>query len=97
MRKTGSCFGGRALLNKALIQLSADEWDCAPALVVFWPEVTQPSELGLSPMGSVVRLMASSKRVYSKGVLPRVVLPVPLSRWRAPAGRPMPPEETLQL
>ena len=32
---------GRALVSKALIQLSADEWCCAPSLVVFWPEATQ--------------------------------------------------------
>ena len=29
---------GRALLSKALIQLSADGWGCTPSLVV-WPEV----------------------------------------------------------
>ena len=31
----------RALLIKALTQLSADEWGCNPSLVVVWPEVTQ--------------------------------------------------------
>ena len=35
-------------------------------------------------MGAIVRLMANSKRVYSKGVLPRVVLPVP-----CPCGEPL--------
>ena len=33
---------GRALLSKALIQLSADGWGCTPSLVVVWPEATQP-------------------------------------------------------
>ena len=31
---------GRALLSKALIQLSSDGWGCAPYLVVVWPEAT---------------------------------------------------------
>ena len=31
----------RALLSKALIQLSADGWGCVPSLLVVWPEVTQ--------------------------------------------------------
>ena len=35
----------RALLSKALIQLSADGWGCTPLLVVVWPEVTQPRGL----------------------------------------------------
>ena len=40
--KTGSCSGGQGLaLGKARIQLSADGWDCAPSLLVVWPEVTQ--------------------------------------------------------
>ena len=42
MGKTESCLVGRALPNKALIQLSADGWDCTLFLVVIWPEVTQP-------------------------------------------------------
>ena len=33
---------GRTLLNKALIQLSADGWGFTPSLVVVWPEVTDP-------------------------------------------------------
>ena len=41
MGKTGLALMGRALLSKALIQLSADGWDCIPPIVV-WPEVTQP-------------------------------------------------------
>ena len=40
--KLGLSLMGRALLSKALIQLSADGWGCAPSMVVFWPEVTQP-------------------------------------------------------
>ena len=31
----------RALLSKALIQLSADGWGCTPSLLVVWPEATQ--------------------------------------------------------
>ena len=41
MGKLGLALVGRVLLNKALIQLSADEWGCPPSLVVFWPEATQ--------------------------------------------------------
>ena len=32
---------GRALLSRALIQLSADEWGCTPSLIVFLPKVIQ--------------------------------------------------------
>jgi len=39
---------GRALLSKALIQLSADGWGGTPSLVVFWPEVTQPTVHGVA-------------------------------------------------
>ena len=46
----GLALVGRALLSKALIQLSADEWCCTSFLVVFWPEVTQP--LGLQVLWS---------------------------------------------
>ena len=31
----------RGMLSKSLIQLSADGWDCAPLLLVVWPELTQ--------------------------------------------------------
>ena len=48
--KLGLALVGRALLSKALIQLSADEWCCTSFLVVFWPEVTQP--LGLQVLWS---------------------------------------------
>ena len=27
-------------LSKSLIQLSADEWGCAPSLLAVWPEAT---------------------------------------------------------
>ena len=40
--KLGLALVGRALLSKALIQLSAVEWCCTPSLVVVWPEATQP-------------------------------------------------------
>ena len=32
---------GRALLSKALIQLSVDEWGCTASLVAVWPKETQ--------------------------------------------------------
>ena len=40
--KLGLALVGRALLSKALIQLSADGWGCTPFLVVVWLETTQP-------------------------------------------------------
>ena len=40
--KLGLALVGRALLRKALIQLSAVEWCYTPSLVVVWPEATQP-------------------------------------------------------
>ena len=40
--RLGLALVGRALLSKALIQLSADGWGCTPSLVVVWPEETQP-------------------------------------------------------
>ena len=36
--KLGLALMGRALLSKALIQLSAKEWGWAPSLVVVWTE-----------------------------------------------------------
>ena len=62
---------GRALLSKALIQLSADMWGCTPSLVVVWPEATQPWRVY-----RLYRLMVNSKMVYTKGDLP-----VLLSLW----------------
>ena len=49
------------------------------SLVVFWPEVTQDPILG--SRGSVVGLIANSKRVYTKGDLPAPLLLVPLFLW----------------
>ena len=43
--RLGLALVGRALLSKALIQLSADRWGCTPSLVVVWPEATQPGGL----------------------------------------------------
>ena len=40
MGKLGLALVGRALLSKALIQLSVDEWGYSPSLVVVWPEAT---------------------------------------------------------
>lgn len=70
--KTGLALVGRALLRTALIQLSADEWDCVPSLVVFWPEPIQPLGHGL-----LVWLLVTFKRVYIKGDLLRLLLPLP--------------------
>ena len=36
---------GRALVSKALIQLSADGWGKTPSLLVVWSKVTQSSGL----------------------------------------------------
>ena len=41
----GFALVGRALLSKALIPLSTDEWSCTPSRVVVWHEATQPWEL----------------------------------------------------
>ena len=40
--KLGLALVGRALLSKALIQLSADGWGYSPSLVVVWPEASKP-------------------------------------------------------
>ena len=45
-KKLGLVLVGRALLTKALIQLSADWWSYTPSLLVVWLEVTQPCGLG---------------------------------------------------
>ena len=39
--KLGLALGGRAMLRNSLIQLSADEWGCAPSFLVVWLEATQ--------------------------------------------------------
>ena len=74
--KTESSSGKQ--LSKALIQLSANGWGSAPYLVVFWPETTQ--------YGLLAGLMVTSMRIYTKGYLPRLLLPVPVSLSWAPAG-----------
>ena len=51
MGNLGLALVGRALLSKALIQLSADGWGCTPPLVGYWPEATQP--WGLEVLWSV--------------------------------------------
>ena len=71
--KLGLSLVGRALFSKSLIQLAVDRWDCAPSLLVVWPEVSQP----MGSTGSMVGLMATSKR--TKGHLLGLLLPVPLS------------------
>ena len=66
---------GRALLSKALIQLSADGWGCTPSgSCLAW------GNPALGPRGSMRGLMANSRRVYAKGDLPG-----PPSPWWAPA------------
>ena len=50
--KLGLALVGKALLSKALIQLSADEWGWAPSLVFFWSEETQPSGWWQPPRGT---------------------------------------------
>ena len=73
----GLALVGSALLSKALIQLSADGWGWVLDRCLAW---------GDPALGSmVVGLMATSKRVYTKGDLPRQLLPVPPSLWWAPA------------
>ena len=61
--KLGLDLVDRALLSKALIQLSADGWGCARTLIAFWPEVFRS-------IGSIVKLVATSIRVYAKADLP---------------------------
>ena len=39
--KLGLALMGKAVLSKALIQLSADQWGGAVFLLVIWPEMTQ--------------------------------------------------------
>ena len=45
MENLGLTLVDRAFLSKALIQLPADGWDCAPSLLVVWPVVTKPLSL----------------------------------------------------
>ena len=46
-------------------------------LLIVWPEAIQPC----GPKGSMVGSMVNSERVYVKGDLPGLLLPVPLSLW----------------
>jgi len=57
------------------LELFADEWGCAFSLLDVWPKATHP----WGSLGSMVELMATSKRAYAKGKLPGLLLPVPLS------------------
>ena len=36
MGETGSCYVGRAMLSKSLIQFSVDGWCCVPSLLFMW-------------------------------------------------------------
>ena len=74
--KLGLALVDRALLSKALIQLSGNGWDYTPCLLIVWPEVTQPWGEGL---------MVTSKSTHAKGDLPRMLLPMP-----HPCGEPLP-------
>ena len=63
------------------LELFADEWGCAFSLLDVWPKATHP----WGSLGSMVELMATSKRAYDKGKLPGLLLPAPLSLQRATA------------
>ena len=78
----------RAFLSKALIQLSADEWDCPPSLVV-WSEVTHPRIYWL--YGRVKGKLQGDlcQRGPSRIAAARVSVPVMSLCW------PMPLQETL--
>ena len=65
---------GKALLSKALLQLSAVGWGCAPLLVV-WPEATQPGVYW-----TYGRVNGDLQEVLLKVPLPGLLLPVPPSR-----------------
>ena len=87
----GLALVGRALLNKALTQLSGVV-QSLPG-IVFLPEVTQSSK---------VRLMASFRRIFIKGELCRQLLPfapcptLPLIVPVVSLCLPPPPKEILQ-
>ena len=53
--KLGVTLVGKALLSKALIQLSAGGWGCTSSLVVVWPEAA------LGSTGSMLGLMMNFK------------------------------------
>ena len=60
------------------LELSADESGCAFSLLDVWPKATQP----WGSLGSMVKLMATSKRAYAKRKLPGLLCqhPCPCSR-----------------
>ena len=75
--KLGLALVGRALINKALIQLSAYGWGFPPSVsCLAW---------GNPALGPMVGLMANSKRNYFTGHLPGLLLPVPPSPQQATA------------
>ena len=79
--KLGLTLVGRALLSKALIQLSVDGWVALPVNCLAW------GDPALGSTGTIVGLMVASKRANTKGVLPGLLLLVALLLWWAPADR----------
>ena len=75
--KTGSCSRGRALLSKALIQLSADVW--APSLLVLWDKTTQ--SWGLRVCGMLNSDLQESLCHEGHFGIPELLLPVSPSLW----------------
>ena len=69
--KLGLALVGRAMLTKIVIKLSAGEWGC-----VSWLAWGNPT---LRSTRSTVELMVNSKRAYTNGHLPRLLLPLSLS------------------
>ena len=69
LEKIGLGQVGRALLIKALIQLSDDRWGC-----LAWSDPA---------LRSMVGLMMASEKGYTKGDLAGLLLPVPPSLWWA--------------
>ena len=76
LEKLGLALVGRALFSKTLIKLSADGWGLSslPVSCLAWGSPV------LESTGSMVRLMVTSKRAYTKGHLPGLLLPVPPSQ-----------------
>ena len=79
------------MLSKSLNQFSADGWECAPSLLVVWPEATQ--SCCLQPLWQ--GLMVTSERTYANAPLPGLLLPAPLSP-SAGQCRTTPLQETLK-
>ena len=74
MGKYGYFSSGQALLSKALIQLPADEFSLPVSCLA-------SGNPALGSMGSMTRLMATSKRAYAKEDLPGLLLLVPPILW----------------